>query len=51
VDVDVVEVASGVWHARSKHVGWVLVTEGESVTLVDTGYPGEIGRASCRERV
>ena len=41
MDVDVVEVASGVWHARGKHVGWVLVTEGDSVTLVDTGYPGD----------
>jgi len=44
VDVDVVEVASGVWHARGKHVGWVLVTEGDSVTLVDTGYPGDRAR-------
>jgi glyoxylase-like metal-dependent hydrolase (beta-lactamase superfamily II) len=44
VDVDVVEVASGVWHARGKHVGWVLITEGDSVTLVDTGYPGDRDR-------
>jgi len=44
VDVNVVEVASGVWHARGKHVGWVLVTDGDSVTLVDTGYPGDRAR-------
>lgn len=45
MDVDVVEVASGVFQARAKHVGWVLVTDGDEVTLVDTGYPGD------RERV
>lgn len=45
MDVDVREVAPGVWQARAKHVGWVLVVDGEEVTLVDTGYPGD------RERV
>jgi glyoxylase-like metal-dependent hydrolase (beta-lactamase superfamily II) len=45
MDVHVAEIASGVWHARAKHVGWVLLTEGNQVTLVDTGYPGD------RERV
>jgi len=44
VDVDVVEVAPGVWHARAKHVGWVLVSDGDAVTLVDTGYPGDLER-------
>ncbi len=39
--VELVEVASGVWHARAKHVGWLIVTEGDEVTLVDTGYPGD----------
>jgi glyoxylase-like metal-dependent hydrolase (beta-lactamase superfamily II) len=43
-DVQVDEVASGVWHARAKHVGWVLLTEGDRVTLVDTGYPGDRDR-------
>lgn len=41
VDVEVVEVAPGVWHARASHVGWMLVTDGDDVTLVDTGYPGD----------
>jgi glyoxylase-like metal-dependent hydrolase (beta-lactamase superfamily II) len=40
-DVQVDEVASGVWHARAKHVGWALVNEGDGMTLVDTGYPGD----------
>lgn len=31
-------------HARSKHVSWVLVTDGDAVTLVDTGYPGDRAR-------
>jgi glyoxylase-like metal-dependent hydrolase (beta-lactamase superfamily II) len=44
MDVDVIEVAPGVHHARAKHVSWVLVTEGGEVTLVDTGYPGDRGR-------
>lgn len=45
MDVDVREVAPGVWHARGKEVSWVLVVDGGEVTLVDTGYPGD------RERV
>jgi glyoxylase-like metal-dependent hydrolase (beta-lactamase superfamily II) len=44
MDVRVDEVASGVWHARAKHVGWVLLTDGQGVTLVDTGYPGDRDR-------
>ena len=32
-DVQVVEIADGIWHARAKHVGWVLVSEGDEVTL------------------
>jgi glyoxylase-like metal-dependent hydrolase (beta-lactamase superfamily II) len=44
MDVDVVEVASGVFQARAKHVCWVLVVDGGEVTLVDTGYPGDHDR-------
>lgn len=36
--------AAGVWQARAKHVGWVLVVDGTEVTLVDTGYPGDRDR-------
>jgi glyoxylase-like metal-dependent hydrolase (beta-lactamase superfamily II) len=39
--MEVVEVAPGVHHARAKHVSWVVLTDGEAVTLVDTGYPGD----------
>lgn len=41
MDVEVTEVTSGVWHARAKHVGWMIVVDGNEVTLVDTGYPGD----------
>jgi len=44
MDVTVTEVASGVHHARAKHVSWVLVTDGDAVTVVDTGYPGDRDR-------
>lgn len=44
MNVDVVAVATGVWQARAKHVCWVLVVDGDEVTLVDTGYPGDRGR-------
>ena len=44
MDVTVTEVATGVHHARAKHVSWVLVTEGDAVTVVDTGYPGDRDR-------
>lgn len=39
MDVEVTEVGPGVHHARAKHVAWTLVTEGDSLTLVDSGYP------------
>lgn len=42
--LDVVEVAPGVHHARGKHTGWVLITDGPDVTLVDSGYPGDRSR-------
>lgn len=44
MQVEVAEVAPGVYHARAKHVSWVLVTDGADVTLVDSGYPGDRAR-------
>jgi glyoxylase-like metal-dependent hydrolase (beta-lactamase superfamily II) len=44
VDVMVREVGDGVWHARGAHVSWTLITEGDEVTLVDTGWPGDRAR-------
>lgn len=35
------EVASGVFFVHTRLVNWVLLTEGDAVTLVDTGYPGQ----------
>lgn len=52
MDVHVVEVAPGVWHARAKHVGWALLVDGSEVTVVDTGYPGDRDRlVASLERV
>lgn len=39
MDVEVTEIGPGVHHARAKHVAWALVTEGTTLTLVDSGYP------------
>lgn len=39
MDVQVREVAPGVWQARGKHVTWTMIVDGDEVTLVDTGYP------------
>lgn len=45
MSLSIQEVAAGVWHARAQHVSWTLITEGDELTLVDTGFPGD------RERV
>jgi glyoxylase-like metal-dependent hydrolase (beta-lactamase superfamily II) len=47
----VVEVAQDVFLARGTDVNWILLREGDDVTLIDTGYPGDTGRveASLRE--
>lgn len=42
--LDVVQVAEGVYQARSKYVAWVIVEDGDEVTLVDTGWPRDRGR-------
>lgn len=44
MDLQVTEVAPGVHHARAKHVSWTLLTEGDEVTVIDTGYPGDRAR-------
>ena len=45
------EVAPGVYRARGTEVNWYLIVEGTDVTLVDSGYPGDVERvlASIRE--
>lgn len=49
--LDVVEVAGGVFQARTRYVAWVIVVDGREVTLVDTGWPGDRDRvlASLRQ--
>ncbi|MFI6339332.1 MBL fold metallo-hydrolase [Streptomyces sp. NPDC050535] len=40
-DEKIVEVASGVHLVHGSNTNWVILTEGDGVTLVDTGYPGD----------
>ena len=37
----VTEVADGVYAVTASHTNFVILTEGEAATLVDTGYPGD----------
>ncbi|GHB40363.1 MBL fold metallo-hydrolase [Streptomyces viridiviolaceus] len=38
---NVQHVADGTYLVHGSHTNWVILTEGEAVTLVDTGYPGD----------
>jgi len=38
---DVTEIREGVHLARGSNTNWIILTEGDAVTLVDTGYPGD----------
>jgi glyoxylase-like metal-dependent hydrolase (beta-lactamase superfamily II) len=38
---DVHQVADGTYLVHGSHTNWVILTEGDAVTLVDTGYPGD----------
>lgn len=40
--MEVIEVASSVFLATGTDVNWVLVRDGSDVTLIDTGYPGDL---------
>jgi glyoxylase-like metal-dependent hydrolase (beta-lactamase superfamily II) len=42
---DVTEIRDGVHLAHGSETNWIIITEGDAVTLVDTGYPAD------RERV
>ncbi|MFE6280834.1 MBL fold metallo-hydrolase [Streptomyces sp. NPDC057877] len=35
------QVADGIYLVHGSHTNWVILTEGDAVTLVDTGYPGD----------
>jgi glyoxylase-like metal-dependent hydrolase (beta-lactamase superfamily II) len=45
------EVADGVFHVRGTEVNWYLVREGDELTLVDSGYPGDLDRVEESVRV
>ncbi|MEU0248187.1 MBL fold metallo-hydrolase [Streptomyces sp. NPDC006235] len=38
---DVHHVADGTYLVHGSHTNWVILVEGDAVTLVDTGYPGD----------
>lgn len=38
---DVHHVAENTYLVHGSHTNWVILTEGDAVTLVDTGYPGD----------
>ena len=38
---EVTQVADGVHFVESTHVNWTLLTDGDDLTLVDSGYPGD----------
>ncbi|MFF7892039.1 MBL fold metallo-hydrolase [Streptomyces sp. NPDC007907] len=38
---DVHHVADGTYLVHGSHTNWVILTDGDAVTLIDTGYPGD----------
>ncbi|MFC9056560.1 MBL fold metallo-hydrolase [Streptomyces sp. NPDC057074] len=38
---DVRQVADGTYLVHGSHTNWVILTDGDAVTLIDTGYPGD----------
>lgn len=40
-DADIVRVESNVYSVTGSNTNWVIVKDGDSCTLVDTGYPGD----------
>ncbi|MEV5809920.1 MBL fold metallo-hydrolase [Streptomyces parvulus] len=38
---DVRQVADGTYLVHGSHTNWVILADGDAVTLVDTGYPGD----------
>lgn len=48
--VSVNEVAPDVFFCRGTEVNWYLVRDGSDLTLIDTGYPGDLGRVEASVR-
>ncbi|MDF3301267.1 MBL fold metallo-hydrolase [Streptomyces tropicalis] len=38
---DVQHVADGTYLVHGTHTNWIILTEGDAATLIDTGYPGD----------
>ncbi len=41
---DITEISTGVHLVRGSNTNWVILADGDTVTLVDTGYPGDRAR-------
>ncbi|CAL9357507.1 MBL fold metallo-hydrolase [Streptomyces hyderabadensis] len=41
MNADVRQVADGTYLVHGGHTNWVILTDGDAATLVDTGYPGD----------
>lgn len=41
---DVQQVADGTYLVHGSNTNWVILTEGDALTLIDTGYPGDRAR-------
>ncbi|MEU7059506.1 MBL fold metallo-hydrolase [Streptomyces sp. NPDC046197] len=41
---DVQQVADGTYLVHGSNTNWVILTEGDAATLIDTGYPGDRGQ-------
>jgi glyoxylase-like metal-dependent hydrolase (beta-lactamase superfamily II) len=41
MQADIQQVADGIHLVHGSNTNWVILTEGDAVTLVDTGYPGD----------
>ncbi|NED01496.1 MBL fold metallo-hydrolase, partial [Streptomyces sp. SID6648] len=41
MNADVRHVADGTYLVHGGNTNWVVLTDGDAVTLVDTGYPGD----------
>lgn len=46
----VLEVGPGIFLGRGTHVNFVIVRDGTDVTLIDAGYPGDVGRVEAAVR-
>jgi glyoxylase-like metal-dependent hydrolase (beta-lactamase superfamily II) len=50
MEQQVVEVADDVFLGRGTEVNWVLLRDGSDVTLIDSGYPGDVERVEASLR-